>query len=196
MRVTFRKTHPRGYAVDISRERAEDPTMDPAPGYDDLLPHDLVHVLVELHWGLRDGIYGDVAAGGNAGTFRLSDDRPADETAREWSRTARRARQRKSGADMERSEALASVVHCRWNARQGAALPEWYEQRLRASGATEHEIEGALRAAAELSGRWQRVQVGHGLPVDWPWPERGRSDATKSRGNGRSERRSELAREA
>jgi len=97
---------------------------------------------------------------------------------------------------MDRSEALASVVHCRWNARQGAALPEWYEQRLRASGATEHEIEGALRAAAELSGRWQRVQVGHGLSVDWPWPERGRSDPTKSGRKGRSERRSELAREA
>jgi len=31
MRVTFRKTHPRGYAVDISRERAEDLTMNPAP---------------------------------------------------------------------------------------------------------------------------------------------------------------------
>ncbi len=50
--------------------------MNPAPGYDDLLPHDLVHLVVELHWGLRDGIYGDVAAGGNAGTFRLSEDRP------------------------------------------------------------------------------------------------------------------------
>ena len=43
--------------------------MNPAPGYEDLLPHDLVHLLVEIRWKLRDGIYGDVAAGGNAGTL-------------------------------------------------------------------------------------------------------------------------------
>jgi hypothetical protein len=35
----------------------------------------VVHLLVELHWGLRDGIYGELATGGNAGTFRLADAR-------------------------------------------------------------------------------------------------------------------------
>jgi hypothetical protein len=76
VRVTFRRTHRRGYAVDISLDHGEDLTMNPAPGYDDLLPHDLVHLLVEIRWGMRDGIYGDVASGGNAGTFRLADARP------------------------------------------------------------------------------------------------------------------------
>jgi hypothetical protein len=168
MRVMFRKTHRRGYAVDISRDHAEDLTMNPAPGYDDLLPHDLVHLLVELHWGLRDGIYGDVAAGGNAGTFRLADTRPADETAPEWSRKARRSRQRKGGSEMNRSEHLASVVHARWNAaKHGTPLPEWYERNVAASGATESEIRAALREAEELSERWQRTQLGHGMTVDW-----------------------------
>jgi hypothetical protein len=168
VRVTFRKTHRRGYAVDISREQAEDLTMNPAPGYDDLLPHDLVHLLVELHWGLRDGIYGDVAAGGNAGTFRLSEDRPDRETVREWSRKARRSRVRKSGADMNRSEHLASVLLSRWNAaRHGTPLPEWYDRNVAASGATEPEIVAALGKAEELSARWQRVQIGHGVSVDW-----------------------------
>jgi hypothetical protein len=168
VRVTFRKTHRRGYAVDISREHAQDLTMNPAPGYDALLPHDLVHLLVELHWGLRDGIYVDVAAGGNAGTFRLAENRPADETAREWSRRARRARVRKGGSDINRSETLASVVHSRWNAaKHGRPLPPWYDRNVEASGATESEIAGALRMADELSARWQRVQIGHGLTVDW-----------------------------
>jgi hypothetical protein len=76
VRAAFRKTRRRGYAVEIARERHEDLTMNPAPGYVDLLPHDLVHLLVELHWGLRDGIYGELATGGNAGTFRLADARP------------------------------------------------------------------------------------------------------------------------
>jgi hypothetical protein len=159
--------------VDISREPFEDLTMDPAPGYDDLLPHDLVHLLVELHWGLRDGIYGDVAAGGNAGTFRLAEARPTEETDRERRRTARRSQRSHGGKDMGRSEHLAGVVHAQWNAEQrGTPLPDWYDHQRRASGATESEIEAALRDAAELSARWQKVQIGHGLSVDWRWQER------------------------
>ena len=169
MRVTFRKTHQRGYAVDITRTRGDDLTMNPAPGYDDLLPHDLVHLLVERHWRLRDGIYGDVAAGGNAGTFRLADDRPSDETTREWARKARRARRQKGGTDMARSEHLAAVVHARWNQRHHrAGLPDWYATALAGSGASETEIESALVEAEGLSSRWRRLQVGDAMTVDWP----------------------------
>jgi hypothetical protein len=195
VRVTFRRTHRRGYAVDIARDHGENLTMDPAPGYDDLLPHDLVHLLVELHWGLRAGIFGDVAAGGNAGTFRLADDRPAEESAREWARKARRARRRKGGSDMPRSEHLASLVHARWRARQhGTALPDWYAHKAAAADATEAEIESALLEAEAISARWRTVQVGHGMTVDWP--ERGSSDTAAPGRNRRSERRRELAREA
>jgi hypothetical protein len=166
--VTFRKTHRRGYAVDISREHGEDLTMNPAPGYDDLLPHDLVHLLVEIHWGLRDGIYGEVAAGGDAGTFRLADERPTGESSREWSRRARHSRRRKGGSDINRSEHLASLVHSRWNARQhGTPLPEWYDRSREAADASESEIEEALDLAAELSARWQRVQIGQGMTIEW-----------------------------
>jgi hypothetical protein len=142
--------------------------MNPAPGYDDLLPHDLVHLLVEIRWGLRDGIYGEVAAGGNADTFRLADERPTEETTRERRRKARRAQRSHGGADMGRSEHLAGVVHARWNARyRGVGLPDWYAHAFAASGATESEIEAALDEAATLSARWRQVQVGDGLSVDW-----------------------------
>lgn len=175
MRVTFRKTHPRGYAVDISRDQAEDLTMNPAPGYDDLLPHDLVHLLVELQWELRDGIYGDVAAGGNAGTFRLAETRPATETDRERRRKARRSQRSQGGKDMARSEHLAGVIHARWNTEQRTVpLPDWYEHQLVASGATEHEIDAALERAEALSARWRRLGVGQSMSVEWPWSERHR----------------------
>jgi len=168
VRVTFRKTHRRGYAVEIARERHEDLTMNPAPGYDDLLPHDLVHLLVELHWGLRDGIYGELAAGGNAGTFRLADTRPADETSRERRRKARRAQRSHHGADLGRSEHLAGVVHARWNARRHATgLPDWYANALAASGATEDEVESALAEAEALSARWRQVQIGDAMTLEW-----------------------------
>jgi hypothetical protein len=32
---------------------------------------------------------------------------------------------------------------------------------------TASELEAALRDAADLSGRWQKVQIGHDLSVDW-----------------------------
>lgn len=173
MQVVLHKTHRRGYAVDVLRHRHDDLTMNPAPGYDDLLPHDLVHLMVEILWELRDGIFGQVAAGGNAGTFRLADQRPAGETARERTRRARRvSRPARGGDDIARSERLASVVHARWNQRaHGAALPEWYPRALETSNATETEVTAALEVAEAWSTRWRRLPVGGRMVVDWPWPE-------------------------
>ena len=175
MKAVFRRTRSRGYALDLVRERGEDLTMNPAPGYDDLLPHDLVHLLVEVHWGLRDGIFGHVADGGNAHTFRLSDERPRAETPRQTARKARQVRRgnRHGGSEMARSERLASVVHARWDQRHHSAwLPEWYDRELTASGADEAEVVAALDEAERLSARWRRVEVGQRLIIDWPWPER------------------------
>ncbi|MEX2446540.1 MAG: hypothetical protein WD734_04300 [Dehalococcoidia bacterium] len=63
MRITFIRTGDRRYRVEVRRETPPDLVMEPAPGFDADLPHDLVHLLVEQHWGLREGIYGDLAAG-------------------------------------------------------------------------------------------------------------------------------------
>src|SRR3954470_21859195 len=43
--------------------------MNPAPGFDVRLPHDLLHFVVERELGIRHGIFGQLAAGGTAGTF-------------------------------------------------------------------------------------------------------------------------------
>lgn len=69
MRVEFQKTGERRYSVVVLRENAPDLKMDPAPGFDALMPHDLLHFLVEQELGLRKGIYGQIALGGTAGTF-------------------------------------------------------------------------------------------------------------------------------
>lgn len=70
MQVTFTRTSDRRYAVTVVRPAGDRVTMDPAPGYHPHIPHDLAHLVVERHLGLRDGIYGSLAAGGDAGTFR------------------------------------------------------------------------------------------------------------------------------
>jgi hypothetical protein len=43
--------------------------MDPAPGYDAKLPHDMAHFIVENELGISGGVFGQLASGGTAGTF-------------------------------------------------------------------------------------------------------------------------------
>ena len=88
MQVRFERTARRRYAVTVLRTRHGNLRLDPAPGYSDLIPHDLVHLVVEDEFGLRQGIFGQLAAGGNAGTFvpteelrpRRGHDRSSDAT--------------------------------------------------------------------------------------------------------------------
>ena len=43
--------------------------MDPTPGYDPKMPHDMAHFIVENEMGIQGGLFGQLAAGGYAGTF-------------------------------------------------------------------------------------------------------------------------------
>lgn len=69
MSVTFVRTGERCYAVRAAVEGMPIVEMDPAPGYDALVPHDLQHFIVERALGIEGAIYGQLAVGGTAGTF-------------------------------------------------------------------------------------------------------------------------------
>lgn len=69
MHVEFHKTGKRRYAVKIVREDLPNLEMNPAPGFDPLLPHDLIHFIVELELGLNNAIFGQVASGKKSGNF-------------------------------------------------------------------------------------------------------------------------------
>jgi hypothetical protein len=53
MQVEFHRTGERRYAAVINRDGLPPLRMDCAPGYDSLLPHDLLHFLVEKELRLR-----------------------------------------------------------------------------------------------------------------------------------------------
>src|ERR1044071_4568234 len=72
MIIVFRRTGQRRYAVEAQRPGFPDLEMNPAPGYDPRMPHDMMHMVVEAQLGLAHGIFGQLAAGGNAGSFHLS----------------------------------------------------------------------------------------------------------------------------
>src|SRR6185503_5634367 len=88
MTLIFRRTDQRRYAVEVQRPGLPDLEMNPAPGYDPLMPHDMMHLIVESQLGLMHGIFGQLASGGTAGTFRLSVD--YDQSSREIARARKR----------------------------------------------------------------------------------------------------------
>ena len=71
MKVHFIRSGERRYSMRIEREGAPALVMDPAPGFDPDLPHDMVHFVVEAALGLKAGVFGQIAAGGDAGSFHV-----------------------------------------------------------------------------------------------------------------------------
>ncbi|MET3961519.1 hypothetical protein ABIE44_001453 [Marmoricola sp. OAE513] len=168
MRVRFERTGERRYAVAVLRDRHGDLRMDPAPGYSDLIPHDLVHLVVEEQFELRKGIFGQLAAGGNAGTFV-----PTDELrTKAWARNVER-RNRATGGDMARSEELAAQVYPRWLRHRGH-LPGSHDvlQHPPPTDLTATDLDRAFERLDDLAAQWRGIEVGGAMTIDWRWPER------------------------
>lgn len=190
MNVIFSRTGSRRYGVVVQRPPFPPVVMNPAPGYDPELPHDLVHFVVEDLLGLPLGVFGQLAAGGDAGTFRLAS---TSSTSRERARTQRRSRRRGNrlalaGEDQTAlSERAASICHHAWRARSPSP-----ERRLEARELTPH-VEKMLAACSEvergwlstamigrvcdrldtLSAQWSRLEVGGSIELHWSGGRRG-----------------------
>ena len=183
MRVVFKRTHERGYAVDVRLDDGARVQMNPAPGFDPFMPHDLLHLIVESELAIDNGIFGQLQQRGGAGTFRAAARRPGRDARRQRRRAARRDRQllRAGRDEAQQSERATWIALQAWLA--GSAEPE-----LRARAAQPGEV-AAYRAAVpdveanqlsdaalrgirarmdELSRRWRDVAVGQSMSVDWP----------------------------
>jgi hypothetical protein len=160
MRVTFTRDGGRRYSIAIERERGPELVPRPAPGYDDHLPHDLAHYLVEEQFGLALGVFGRLAAGGG-GMYTPA---PADRSER-YARTARRLAAA-GRHDMGRSETLVYLCVSEWQRRTGrrATLPDGVDT----SAAGPAELDRAVRRLDEVSRRWHALPPGGSLTFTWP----------------------------
>src|SRR4051812_7490566 len=113
MLVTFKRTGERRYGVWIERPDGAPLVMHPAPGYDPEIPHDLAHLVVERDCGIAHGVFGQVAAGGTAGTFHRADGLPDRTLQRRGARLLRQHEQ-----DMIASERLAQGAMLAWRKRK------------------------------------------------------------------------------
>lgn len=186
MEVTFRKTGSRQYAIDVRRERFPDVTMDPAPGFDLHLPHDLVHFVVEAEMGLELGVFGQLAKGGNSGTFRkLSTPQSGIQSARrERRRESKRAAPLSEAGHLDAvfSERAAVICEHAWLMRsgdpellgRGREMTPFVKRMRDECSATENALltPGTIGSVCgrfdELSRKWAALEVGSGITLRWP----------------------------
>jgi hypothetical protein len=183
MKVHFIRSGERRYAMRIERAGAPVLVMEPAPGFDPDLPHDMVHFVVEAVLGLKTGVFGQIAAGGDAGSFHIGG--PGGGDARKHRRAARKQATKgkklvqAQGREGELSEIAAFLFDVGWrrsqrpdSAAQRAALGEAEWTRAGLSPDERARIDAArLRVFADfdrLSQAWRALKVGGALILEWP----------------------------
>jgi hypothetical protein len=165
MRVTFTKVGGRRYVVTVIRERGPELAPRQGPGYDDYLPHDAVHFLVEAESGLTAGVFGQIAAGRN-NLFWPAD--PAQQ--RRQARKERKLKPRDNErADMARSEELASVCWPLWELRVGHRRepPAWFS-RVQPGTLESPLVERILARLDVFAAQWHSLPGGGSITLTWP----------------------------
>ena len=164
MEVTFTKGPGRRYFMTVVRERGIALAPRQGPGYHDYLPHDAVHFIVEREAGLTGGVFGRIAAG-QSNIFPAAD--PRDQR-----RSGRREARRRPGpderADMERSEALASVCLPVWERAAGhrSQMPPWMA-RVDPALLGSRLLDRILPRLDEFAERWHALPSGGKLTLAW-----------------------------
>jgi len=186
MEVQFRRTGERRYAITIHRKDPPPVEMNPAPGYDPIMPHDLLHFVVESGLGLSRGVFGQIAEGGHAGTFHQvpSPNGNRREEARRRRRASKRGEKllRAGRHEAAQSERATYICLYEWLARSAdperrklavQMAPQAKQIRELQPQAESRALTDALlvRICArldDLSARWASLNIGESFTVKWP----------------------------
>lgn len=170
--VSFKRTGERRYAVIVAVPGGPALAADPAPGYDDDIPHDLVHYIVEAELRLTNGVYGRAARG--AGTFIMTAER--DVTPRERSRLQRKQLKRERAlrsrggvaeVEMATSERVAALSDIAWRRKAGQRPDGLRAVPSQRPEDAPHVARVVARLDA-LAPLWRALPVGGELVFDWP----------------------------
>lgn len=184
--LVFRRTGERRYVVEAQRPGFPDLEMNPAPGYDPLMPHDMMHMVVEAQLGLTRAIFGQLASGGTAGSFRLIVHRD------EGSRAITRARNRLNARgtklmkgtqdELMQSERATYICQHEWLARslsreqrtRSESMAKQAREVRQTAGASElgsfsqRKLDEICEHLDELSSHWSSLRIGESMAVAWP----------------------------
>ena len=152
MNVTFTRTAHRRYRVDVDGPDVEHSFMEPAPGYDPKLPHDMAHFVVENELGIRGGVFGQLATGGHARTFRKEGNKNRRKVARRGDRIA--------AANKNDSALSEQVVYI--------ACGVWKGQfRISDQHTHSEDIKRVCRRFDEVSAIWSGLGIGESMTLTW-----------------------------
>ena len=182
MLLIFRRTGQRRYAVEARRTSFPDVEMNPAPGYDQCIPHDMMHLVVEAKLGLTRAVFGQLASGGDAGTFHLSPN--SHGTTRDLARLRRAVKARgekllREGRDESiQSERATFICWYEWLSRSQANAAQTMSQQAKQvrqetsakelRRLDETTLADICRHLDELSSYWSRLNIGEAMTVRWP----------------------------
>ena len=169
MEVVFRRTGARRYGVTIFRAGYPAIEMNPAPGFDPWMPHDLLHFVIERELGMRRGIFGQIAEGGDAGTFHIVPGQEAGrrEAARLRRKAAKRGARlmREGRVDSAESERVVWVAQSVWMSREKSLGGEASVDR---EGLSREMLDRVCAKLDEASRLWAALRVGESLTMTWP----------------------------
>lgn len=176
MDVVFRRIGARQYSTVVLRDGLP-PQMVGGPGYDDKMPHDLQHFIVERELGIKHGIFGFLAAGGEASGDPHEPGRAASRRRRKAKRRDQRMKRRGVRDEGDASEAAAWVCWCEWLRRsrdpraatiaEGMAITvsKMAENAQRLYG--EEALTRVCACMDELSAKWSRLAIGESFTEVW-----------------------------
>lgn len=151
MKVTFTRTGERRYRIDVEGPGVIRSFMEPAAGYDERLPHDLAHFVVEKYLRLNAAVYGRLAAGGHqfqpVGGKRLKGKKGKDTITADERRQA------------ELAERVIDIACHKWLGRSYTGAP--------ANGVSPDDIAAICREFDRVGEIWSTLGVGGSMTVDW-----------------------------
>jgi hypothetical protein len=141
----------------------------------------MMHLVVEAKLGLTRAVFGQLAAGGDAGTFHLSPQ--SQETPRNLARLRKELKARgnkllREGRDEAvQSERATYICWHEWMARSQSSKPFMTQQAKQVRAVTPAKELRKLDATTlreicchldELSSHWSRLKVGEAMTIRWP----------------------------
>jgi hypothetical protein len=128
--------------------------MEPAPGYDARLPHDLAHFVVENELGITSGVFAQLAAGGHAGTFQPTSQPRTRKDKKRGNRIAAASRD-----DAGLSERIVWLACETWKNNLRAVKP--------VKGVSVEDIKRVCREFDAVSAIWSKLEVGESMTLVW-----------------------------
>lgn len=185
MVIHFLRTGEKRYAVEIEREGHPLLEMNPAPGFDARVPHDMMHMIVEAVLGLDRAVFGQLAAGGDAGSFHIKNESNA--SGKDHSRLRRKQKKRgesirsKENGHFAVSENATYVCWHEWLSRSDRAKDRNKALSMRTNAAhiwdrmpvaDRKRLQNALDKTCDhldvLSVAWSGLKAGRRISVRWP----------------------------